>query len=89
VDEIRELVPGVTGTRILDAPLAMDFPMSDGPPASHNVNYAHSGLQDSVAAQQKILDKIVDFFASDFGAVYSAFRLVIMCAVRRYGFTYG
>jgi hypothetical protein len=41
-DEIRELVPVASGSRTLGAPLAMDFSMADGPPASHNINYVHS-----------------------------------------------
>jgi hypothetical protein len=40
----------------LGAPLAMDSSMLNGPPASHNINHTHSVLQDSVAAQQKLLD---------------------------------
>jgi hypothetical protein len=35
----RAMVPDVTGTSNLGAPLAMDFSMADGPPASHNENY--------------------------------------------------
>jgi hypothetical protein len=53
VDNIREEVHIVTGTHTLGAPLVMDFSMSDGPPTSYNVNYVHSWLQDSAAAQQK------------------------------------
>jgi hypothetical protein len=86
VDEIRELVPIVTGTHILGASLAMDFSTSDDPPASHNINYIQSWLQDSVAAQQKILNQIVDFFASDFKGMHSVFPLMITCAVRRCSF---
>jgi hypothetical protein len=41
-DVIRAMVPIVTGTTNLGAPLAMDFSMADGPPASHNENYVHS-----------------------------------------------
>jgi hypothetical protein len=41
VDKIRELVPIVACIRTLGAPLAMDFWMSDGPPASRNINYVH------------------------------------------------
>jgi hypothetical protein len=59
IDEIREFVPVVSGTRTLGAPLAMDLSMVDGPPACHYINYIHSWLQDSVAAQQKLWDKIV------------------------------
>jgi hypothetical protein len=52
----REIVPIVTGTRTLGAPLAMDFPMSDEPPASHNINYVYSWLYDSVVPQQTLFD---------------------------------
>jgi hypothetical protein len=86
VDGIRELVPVVSGTRTLGAALAMDFSMADGPPASHSINYAHSWLQDSDAGQQKLLNKIVDFFASDFGGAHTVIRLIITCAVRLYSF---
>jgi hypothetical protein len=67
VEVIRATVPVVTGTSNLGAPLAMDFSMADGPPASHNENYVHSWLQDSVEAHQLLLDKIVCFAMSDFG----------------------
>jgi hypothetical protein len=86
VEVIRAMVPVVTGTSNLGAPLAMDFSMANGPPASHNENYVHSGLQDTVEAHQILLDKIVCFAMSDFGGTHAAFRLMIKCAVRRYGF---
>jgi hypothetical protein len=79
-------VPIVSGTLPIGASLAMDFSMADGSPVPHNINYVHSWLKDSVAAQHKISDNIVDFFASDFGGALSAFRLMIPCAVRRSGF---
>jgi hypothetical protein len=60
--------------------------MADGPPASHNENYVHSWLQDIVEAHQLLLDKIVCFAMSDFGGTHAAFRLMLTCAVRRYGF---
>jgi hypothetical protein len=34
----RAMVTVGTGTIILGSPLAMDFSMTDGPPASHNEN---------------------------------------------------
>jgi hypothetical protein len=86
VDEIRERVSIFTGTRTLGAPLAMDLSLSDGSPASDNINHVHYWLQDSVVAQKKILDQIVDLLASDFGGAHSAFRLMTTFAVRRYGF---
>jgi hypothetical protein len=49
-DVIRAKVPVVSGTSNLGAPLAMDFSMAYGPPASHNENCAHSWLQDTVEA---------------------------------------
>jgi hypothetical protein len=65
----------------------MDFSMTDGPPASHDENYVHSWLQDTVAARQILLDKIVCFAFLDFGGAHAAFHLMmITCAVRRYGF---
>jgi hypothetical protein len=64
--------------------LAMDFSMAYGPPASHNDNYVHSWLQDTVKAHQLPLDKIVCFAMSDFGGTHDAFRLMITCAVSRY-----
>jgi hypothetical protein len=39
-----------------------------------------------VEAHQLLLDKIVCFPMSDFGRTHVAFRLMITCAVRRYGF---
>jgi hypothetical protein len=60
--------------------------MPDGPPASHNKNYVHSWLQDTVEAHQLLMDKIVCFAMSDLGGTHGAFRLMITCAVRRYGF---
>jgi hypothetical protein len=48
VQMIRATIPVVAGTSNLEAPLAMDFSMAYGPPASHNENYAHSWLQDTV-----------------------------------------
>jgi hypothetical protein len=47
---IRAMVPVVTGTSNLGAPLAMEFSMANGPPASHNESYVHSCLQDAVEA---------------------------------------
>jgi hypothetical protein len=58
----------------------------DGPPPSHNENYVHSWLQDTAEAHQLLLDKIVCFAMSDFGGTHAGFRLMITCAVRRYGF---
>jgi hypothetical protein len=86
VEVIRAMVPVVTGTSNLGAPLAMDFSMAYGPPTSHNENYDHSWLQDTVEAHQLLLDKIVCFAMSDFGGTHAAFRLMITYAVRRYGF---
>jgi hypothetical protein len=40
----------VTGTSTLGAALAMDFAMTDGPPASRNDNYVHYWPQDTVEA---------------------------------------
>jgi hypothetical protein len=51
-----------------------------------NENYVHSWLLDTVEAHQLLLDKIVCFAMSDFGETHAAFRLMITCAVRRYGF---
>jgi hypothetical protein len=62
----------------------MDFMMAYGPPASHNQNYVHSWLRDTVEAHQLLMDKIVCVAMTDIGHV--AFRLMIMYAVRRYGF---
>jgi hypothetical protein len=59
VGVIRAKVPVVSGTSNLGPPLAMDFSMADGPPASHNENYVHSWLQDTVEAHHLLLDKIV------------------------------
>jgi hypothetical protein len=39
-----------------------------------------------VEAHQLLLDKIIYFALSDFGGTHAAFRLMITCAVRRYGF---
>jgi hypothetical protein len=50
VEPIRTVVPVVTGTSTLGAPLPMDLSMMDGHPASHNENYVHSWLQDTVDA---------------------------------------
>jgi hypothetical protein len=85
VEVIRDKDPIVTGTSTLGAPLAMDFSMTDGPPASHSENYVFSRLQDTVEAHQLVLDKIVCFATSEFGGAHAAFRLMITCAVRRYG----
>jgi hypothetical protein len=86
VEVIRAMVPVVTGTSNLGAPLAMDFSIAHGPPASHNESCVHSWLQDTVEAHQLLLDKIVCFAISDFGGTHVAFRLMIKSAVRRYGF---
>jgi hypothetical protein len=86
VEVIRAMVPVVNGTSNLGAPLAMDFSMAYGPPASHNENYVHSWLHDTVDAHKLLLDKIAYFVMSDFGGTRAAFRLMITCAVRRYGF---
>jgi hypothetical protein len=64
----------------------MDFSMADGPPAFHNENYVHSWVQDTVEAHQLLLHKIACFAMSDFGGTHISFRLMITCAVRRYGF---
>jgi hypothetical protein len=86
VEVLRAMVPVVTGTSSLGAPLAMDFSMADGPPASDNENYVHFWPQDTVEAHHLLMDKIVCFAMSDFGGTHDAFRLMITCAVRRYGF---
>jgi hypothetical protein len=86
VEVIRAMVPVVTGTSNLGAPLAMDFSMVDGSPASHNENYVHSWLQDIVEAHQLLLDKIDCFAMSDFGGTHATFCSMITCAVRHYGF---
>jgi hypothetical protein len=83
---IRTMVPVVTGTSTLRAPLAMDFCDGRCPPASHNDNYFHFWLQDTVEFHQLLLDKIAYFAMSDFDGTHAAFRLMITCAVRRYGF---
>jgi cytochrome oxidase Cu insertion factor (SCO1/SenC/PrrC family) len=59
VEVIRAMVPVVTGTSNLGAPLAMDFSIAHCPPVCHNENYIHSWLQDTVEAHQPLLDKIV------------------------------
>jgi hypothetical protein len=64
----------------------MDFSMVDGPSASHNEHYVHYWLQDTMEVHQFLLDKNVWFAMSDFGGTHYAFRLMITCAVRRYGF---
>jgi hypothetical protein len=50
VEVIRAMVPLVAGTSNIGAPLAMDFSMAYGPPASHSENYVYSWLQDTVEA---------------------------------------
>jgi hypothetical protein len=52
VEVIRAKVPVVTGTITLGAPLAMDFSMMDVPPASHDENYVHFWLHDTVEAHE-------------------------------------
>jgi hypothetical protein len=64
----------------------MDFSMAYGPPASLNESYVHSWPQNTVEADQLLLDNIVCFAMSDFGGTHIAFRLMITCAVRRCGF---
>jgi hypothetical protein len=86
VEVIRAKVPVATGTSTLGAPLEMDISMTDGPPAPHNENYVHSWLQDTVKAYELLFDYMVCFALSDFGGAHAAFRLIITCAVRRYGF---
>jgi hypothetical protein len=41
IEEIRAMVPVVTDTFTIGAPSAMDFSMTDGPPASQNENIVH------------------------------------------------
>jgi hypothetical protein len=65
VEVIRPMVPVVTGTSTLAAPLVMDFSMTDGPPASHNGNYVHPWLQDTVHALRLQSDKILSFASYD------------------------
>jgi hypothetical protein len=76
----------VTGTTTLGASMAMDFSVTDGPPASENENYVLSWLQDTVEAHKLLLDKIVCFDTSDFGGAHAVFQLMITCTTRRYGF---
>jgi hypothetical protein len=73
VEVIRAMVPVVTGTGNLGAPLAMEFSMADGPLASRNEKYVHSWLQDTVEAHQLLLDRIVCFATSDFGGTHTPF----------------
>jgi hypothetical protein len=72
VEVIWAMVPVVTGTSNLGAPLVMDFSMVSGPPTSHSENYVHSWLQANVEAHQLILDKIVCFAMSDLGGTLFA-----------------
>jgi hypothetical protein len=81
----RAMVVVVKGASTIGAHLAMDFSMPDGPLASHNGNFVLSWLQHTVEAHQLLLDNIVGFAMSYFGRAHSAFRLLITCAVRRYG----
>jgi hypothetical protein len=60
--------------------------MGDAPPAYRNNNYVHSWLQDTVEAHKLLLDNIACFATSDFGGAHATLRLMITCAVRRYGF---
>jgi hypothetical protein len=85
VEVMRAMVTVVTGTSNLGGPLAMEFSMADGPIAFHNENYVQSWLQDTVEAHQLLLDKTVCFAMSDFGGTHAALRLMITCAIRRYG----
>jgi hypothetical protein len=86
VETIRVLMPVVSGTRTLGALLAIDLSMTYGPHVLHNMNNVNSWLEDIVSAHQRLLDQIVEFSGSDFDGAHSAFRLMIICAVRRYGF---
>jgi hypothetical protein len=86
VEGIHAKVPVVSGTSNLGPPLPMDFSMADGPPTSHNENYVQSWLQDTMETHQLLLVKIVCFPISNYEGTYAAFRLMIACAVRRYGF---
>jgi hypothetical protein len=86
VEVRRAKVPLVAGTSTLGAPSTMDLPMTDAPSASHNEKFVHSWLQDTVEAHRLLLGKIVCFTKLDFGGAHAAFRLIIMYAVRRYGF---
>jgi hypothetical protein len=72
VDDIRELALIVTCTRTIGDPLAMEFSISNGALASHNINYMFYWLQDSVAAQQKYWIRLQTFFESDFGGAHPA-----------------
>jgi hypothetical protein len=58
VEVIRAMVPVVRDTSSLGAPLAKGLSLRDGPPASHNENYVHSWLQDTVEAHELLLDMI-------------------------------
>jgi hypothetical protein len=60
VEMTRAKIPVVSGSsNLLGGPLTMDFSMANGPPASHNENYVHSWLQETVEAHQLLLGKIV------------------------------
>jgi hypothetical protein len=83
------MVPVVTGTCSLGAPLSMDFSTTDSPPASHNESNVHSWLNDTVEAHQLLLDKIVVLRRTKSiatSSAHSAFRLMITCAARLSGF---
>jgi hypothetical protein len=45
-----------------------------------------AGVKSWSRRSKKVLDKVVDFSASNFGGVHSAFWLKITCSVRRTGF---
>jgi hypothetical protein len=80
------MIPVVTGTSSMGTPWAMDFSMAHGPPVSSNENYVHSWRQNTAEAHLLLLDETVCFAMSDFGGTHAAFRSMITCAVRRYGF---
>jgi hypothetical protein len=66
-----------------------DFLMTNGPLASRKENYVHSWLYDTVEGHQHLFDNnMVCFATSDFKEEQSAFRLMITCSVRHYGFLF-
>jgi hypothetical protein len=79
---IRKRVPILTGTLYPCRSTGDGLLNVAWHPGSHNVKCIHCWLQDSVAAQQKLLDKTHRIFE----ARYSTFRLMITCAVCRYCF---
>lgn len=83
---VQGAVKVVRGCRTLGAPMSLSYSREDGPPTSFDRDFVRDWLSSTLADHQRLLDQILAFRRSPYGAAHHAFRLLLVCAVTRYGY---